>query len=142
MKMKNLNITERRSGKVKVVDLEGNIRLGEGSSQFRQLIRQLVLNGEKEILLNMAGISYIDSSGLGEMVAGFTSLQKINGKMKLLHLTRRVSELMMITKLLTVFESFDNETQAIGSFQKDSENIGIEQASAATGKLNPAIVNL
>jgi anti-sigma B factor antagonist len=140
--MKNLNITERRSGKVMVVDLEGNIRLGEGSAQFRQLIRQLVQNGEREILLNMAGIAYIDSSGLGEMVAGFTSLQKIKGKMKLLHLTKRVSELMMITKLLTVFDSFDNETEAIRSFQKDSENIEIEQSSLVTGKLNRAIVNL
>jgi anti-sigma B factor antagonist len=139
--MKNLNITERRSGKVMVVDLEGNIRLGEGSAQFRQLIRQLVMNGEREILLNMAGITYIDSSGLGEMVAGFTALQKIEGKMKLLHLTKRVNELMMITKLLTVFEAFDNEAQAVGSFQKDSENI-VGKAAAVTGKVNPALINL
>jgi len=140
--MKNLNITERRSGKVIIVDLEGNIRLGEGSMEFRQLIRQLVQNGEKNILLNLAHITYIDSSGLGEIVAGFTSLQKIDGKMKLLYLTKRVSELMMITKLLTVFEVFDNEAQAVSSFQKDSENIGIEPSSVVTGKLNPAIVKL
>lgn len=140
--MKNLNITERRSGKVIVVDLEGNIRLGEGSAQFRELIRQLALNGERKILLNMAGITYIDSSGLGEMVAGFTSLQKIDGEMKLLHLTKRVNELMMITKLLTVFEAFDNEAQAIESFRKDSENAGNKQSSIVTGKLNPALINL
>lgn len=116
--MKNLLITERRSGTVLVLDLEGNIRLGEGSNEFRSLIRSLNENGEKQILLNLAGISYIDSSGLGEMVAAYTTLQKNGGEMKLLHLTRRVKELMMITKLLTVFESFDNEPEAVQSFEK------------------------
>lgn len=140
--MRNLNITERRSGKIIVVDLEGNIRLGEGSTQFRQLIRQLVQNGEREILLNMAGVEYIDSSGLGEMVAGFTALKKIDGRMKLLHLTRRVNELMMITKLLTVFEAFDNETEAVGSFQPDPENVESKPSVLTTGKLNPTLVNL
>lgn len=140
--MRNLNITERRSGKVMIVDLEGNIRLGEGSMEFRQFIRQAVQNGEKNILLNLAGITYIDSSGLGEIVAAYTSVQKIDGEMKLLHLTRRVNELMMITKLLTVFEVFDNEAQALGSFQKEPENTGNKQSSAAAGKPNPALINL
>ena len=140
--MNKLNITERRSGSVIVVDLAGNIRLGDGSMEFRRLIRQLAQNGEKKILLNLARVTYIDSSGLGEIVAGFTSLRKVDGRMKLLHLTRRVNELMMITKLLTVFETFDNETEAVRSFEKDSENIEPEQSSVVTGKLNPAIVNL
>ncbi|HEX9961963.1 MAG TPA: STAS domain-containing protein [Pyrinomonadaceae bacterium] len=140
--MKKLNISERRSGKVIVVDLEGNIRLGDGSMEFRRLISQLAQNGEKKILLNLARVTYIDSSGLGEIVAGFTSLRKVDGRMKLLHLTQRVNELMMITKLLTVFETFDDETEAVGSFEKDSENIAPEQSSVVTGKLNPAIVNL
>jgi anti-sigma B factor antagonist len=142
MKMKKLSISERRSGKVIVVDLEGNIRLGDGSMEFRRLIRQLAQTGEKKILLNLARVTYIDSSGLGEIVAGFTSLQKIDGKMKLLHLTGRVSELMMITKLLTVFESFDDEAEAVSSFQTDSENVEPEQSSIVTGKLNPAVINL
>ncbi|HEY0050159.1 MAG TPA: STAS domain-containing protein [Pyrinomonadaceae bacterium] len=140
--MRNLNITERRSGKVMIVDLEGNIRLGEGSMEFRQFIRRTVQNGEKNILLNLAGITYIDSSGLGEIVAAYTSVQKIDGEMKLLHLTRRVNELMMITKLLTVFEVFDNEAQALGSFQKEPENTGNKPLSAAAGKPNPALINL
>lgn len=125
--MKNLLITERRSGTVLVLDLEGNIRLGEGSNEFRSLIRSLNENGEKQILLNLAGISYIDSSGLGEMVAAYTTLQKSGGEMKLLYLTRRVKELMMITKLLTVFESFDNEVEAVQSF----ENAPLKTALAA-----------
>jgi anti-sigma B factor antagonist len=142
MKMKKLSISERRSGKVIIVDLEGNIRLGDGSMEFRRLIRQLVQTSEKKILLNLARVTYIDSSGLGEIVAGFTSIQKIDGKLKLLHLTRRVSELMMMTKLLTVFESFANEAEAVRSFQTDSENAAPEQSSIVTGKLNPAVINL
>jgi anti-sigma B factor antagonist len=139
--MKNLNINERRSGKVIILDLEGNIRLGEGSMEFRQLIRQLVQNGEGSILLNMAGITYIDSSGLGEMVAGFTSLQKIDGELKLLHLTRRVNELMMITKLLTVFDVYDNEAEAVKSFKLAPEVVEIQQSSVVTGKLDGAIIS-
>src|SRR5829696_7492331 len=140
--MKNLNITERRIDNVVILDLEGNIRLGEGSMEFRQLIRQLVQNGEKNILLNLARISYIDSSGLGEVVAAFTSLQKIDGEMKLLHLTHRVNELMMITKLLTIFEVYDNETEALKSFQPASGNTEINQSSVVTGKLDRDLISL
>lgn len=140
--MKNLNITERRDGNVIILDLEGNIRLGEGSTEFRQLIRQLVQSEEKNILLNLARVSYIDSSGLGEIVAGFTSLQKIDGRMKLLHLTRRVNELMMITKLLTVFEVYDNEPEALKSFQTAPGNPEIKESSVVTAKLNRTFLNL
>ncbi|HLM03144.1 MAG TPA: STAS domain-containing protein, partial [Pyrinomonadaceae bacterium] len=87
-------------------------------------------------------ISYIDSSGLGEIVAAFTSLQKIDGEMKLLHLTRRVNELMMITKLLTVFEVYDNEPEALKSFKPESGNAEISQSSVVTGKLSSTFINL
>lgn len=114
--MKNLKITERRNGDVAVLDLEGNIRIGEGSAEFRAALRGLVARDEKKVLLNLSGVTYVDSSGLGEMVAGYTSLQKSGGELKLVHLTNRINELMTITKLLTVFEVFENETAAVESF--------------------------
>jgi len=135
--MNNLNITERRSGSVTVLDLQGNIRLGEGNIELHNILRFLVEKGERRILLNLADVSYIDSSGLGELVAGFATLQKNGGELKILHLTGRVHELMVITKLLTVFEVFDNEQEAINSFQADSENVETERT---TGKLDKASI--
>jgi anti-sigma B factor antagonist len=114
--MNNLNITERRSDSVVILDLEGKIRLGAGNLELHQALRALVENGEKKILLNLADVSNIDSSGLGELIAGYATLQKNGGDLKLVNLTGRVSELMMITKLLTVFEVFENEALAIESF--------------------------
>lgn len=114
--MNNLNITERRSDSVVILDLEGKIRLGTGNLELHQALRLLVERGEKKILLNLANVSNIDSSGLGELIAGYATLQKTGGDLKLLNLTDKVSELMMITKLLTVFEVYDNEADAIGSF--------------------------
>ncbi len=114
--MNNLNITERRNQSVTVLDLKGNIRIGQGNIELHNILRFLVEKGEKKILLNLADVSYIDSSGLGELVGGFTTLQKNGGEMKLLNLTNRVSELMMITKLLTVFDIYENETEAVESF--------------------------
>lgn len=139
--MKNLNITERRNNSIVILDLKGNIRLGEGSRELHDTIRRLVENGEKKILLNLADVSYIDSSGLGELVAGYTTLQKNAGEMKLLHLTRRITELMMITKLLTVFDVYENEEEAVGSFQTASENTETKETSAVTGDLDKAAVN-
>ena len=140
--MKNLNITERRNNSIVILDLEGNIRLGEGSRELHDKIRLLVENGEKKILLNLANVSYIDSSGLGELVAGYTTLQKNAGEMKLLHLTRRINELMMITKLLTVFDVYENEEIAVNSFYTTSENIETAQSEYVTGELDKAAVNL
>jgi len=125
--MKKLSIAERRTNSTVILDLEGNIRLGEGSRELHEAIRLLVEKGEKEILLNLANVSYVDSSGLGELVAGYTTLQKSGGQMKLLNLTERVSELMVITKLLTVFEVYEDEEKAINSFQTSSENIKPDQ---------------
>src|SRR6187549_3936046 len=117
--MTNLIITERRSGSVTVLDLQGNIRLGEGNIELHNILRFLVEKGGRRVLLNLAEVSYIDSSGLGELVAGYTTLQKHQGELKLLHLTVRVRELMVITKLLTVFDVYDSETEAINSFHAD-----------------------
>jgi anti-sigma B factor antagonist len=118
--MNNLNISERRNQSVTILDLMGNIRIGESNVELHNILRFLVEKGEKKILLNLGDVSYIDSSGLGELVAGYTTLQKAGGEMKLLNLTKRVTELMVITKLLTVFEIFDNETEAVGSFNNFS----------------------
>jgi anti-sigma B factor antagonist len=114
--MNNLNISERRNQSVMVLDLKGDIRIGEGNIHLHNILRLLVEKGEKKILLNLAGVSYIDSSGLGELVAGFSTLQKAGGEMKLLNLTKRVTELMVITKLLTIFDIFEGETEAVESF--------------------------
>ena len=135
--MNNLEITERRAGVVTVLDLRGNIRLGEGNIHLHKALRALVDKGEKRVLVNLTGVTHIDSSGLGELVAGYTTLQKSGGDMKLLKLTERVRELMVITKLLTVFDVFDDEQEAIGSFEtvEDPEVVNgpLEQAAASQG---------
>lgn len=135
--MNNLNVTERRGGNVTILDLQGNIRLGEGNVELHNILRFLVEKGEKRILLNLAEVTYIDSSGLGELVAGFATLQKNGGELKILHLTGHVHELMVITKLLTVFDVFDNEEEALNSFQEASP---IDQTEVVTGELDKALV--
>lgn len=136
--MNNLSITERRSGSVTVLDLKGNIRLGEGNIELHNILRFLVEKGEKRVLLNLGEVTYIDSSGLGELVAGYTTLQKNGGELKILRLTERVHELMVITKLLTVFDVYDNEETAINSFQPVPENT---EPEVVTGKLNSELVS-
>lgn len=134
--MKKLSITERRINSTIILDLDGNIRLGESSSELHQVIRLLVERGEKELLLNLANVFYIDSCGLGELVAGYSALQNNGGQMKLLNLTNRVNELMVITKLLTVFEVYEDEEKAVNSFQTASNSINFNQSDYATGELN------
>jgi anti-sigma B factor antagonist len=113
----NLNINERQVGNVTILDLEGNLRIGEGSIALHNAIRRLLKEGQNQILLNLAQVPYIDSSGLGELVAGYVALRKSDGQIKLLHMTQRALELMTITKLLTVFEAYDNEAEALDSFK-------------------------
>lgn len=119
--MSDLNITEDKIGDVLILDLEGRIKLGEGSINLHETLRRCVERGEKKILLNLQKVTSIDSSGLGELVAGYATLEKNNGELKLMHLTDRVAELMSITKLLTVFDVFDDETEATRSFNAASE---------------------
>lgn len=118
--MSTLNINERRNGSVVILDLKGNIRLGKDNTDIHQALRNLVEKGEKNVLINLAEVSRIDSSGLGELVAGYATLQKNGGDLKLLNLTLKVNELMMITKLLTVFEVFENEAEAVQSFDNSA----------------------
>ena len=112
----SVKLTTRQVGDVTIVDAVGRITLGEGASAFRDSIRDLAANGHKKLLLNLAEISYIDSSGIGEMVSSFTTVTNHGGQLKLLGLTKRVKDLLQITKLYTVFEVFDDESTAVRSF--------------------------
>ncbi len=102
---------------ITVVDLSGRIKLGEGSSILRETVKELLSKGQKNILLNLGDISYIDSSGIGELVAAFTSVRNQSGELKLLNLTKKVQDLLQITKLYTVFDVKDDEAAAIKAFE-------------------------
>lgn len=112
----SMQLTTRQVGDVTVIDAAGRITLGEGSSAFRDTIRDLAAKGNKRILVNLADVSYIDSSGIGELVSAFTTITNQGGALKLLSLTKRVKDLLQITKLYTVFEVFDDETAAVRSY--------------------------
>jgi anti-sigma B factor antagonist len=103
---------------VTVVDLSGRITLGEGSVVLRDTVRDLIAHGDKKILLNLGDVTYIDSSGIGELVSAFTTVRNQGGELKLLKLTKKVHDLLQITKLYTVFDVRDDEAQAISSFKK------------------------
>jgi len=109
-------LSSRQVGDVTVIDVSGRITLGEGSSNLREGIRGLMAQGNKKLLLNLGDVSYIDSSGIGELVSGFTSVANQGGQLKLLNLTKRVKDLLQITKLYTVFEVYDEEAAAVRSF--------------------------
>jgi anti-sigma B factor antagonist len=109
--------TCREVGLVVIVDLSGRITLGEGSSTLRKTIRGLIDAGHKKIVLNLADVDYIDSSGIGELVSGYTTVKGAEGDMKLLHLTKRVHDLLQITRLFTVFDVQSDEDAAISSFR-------------------------
>ena len=106
----------REVGDVTVVDVSGRITLGEGSSALRDALRDMITKNQKKILLNLGEVSYIDSSGIGELVSGFTTVTNQGGQLKLLGLTKRVKDLLQITKLYTVFDVHDDEAHAIRSF--------------------------
>lgn len=112
----SVKLNSRQVGDVAVIDVAGRITLGEGSSALRDSIRELVSKGQKKILLNLAEVSYIDSSGIGELVSGFTTVTNSGGQLRLLNLTKRVKDLLQITKLYTVFDVHDEESAAIRSF--------------------------
>jgi anti-sigma B factor antagonist len=114
----SLTTSTREVGDVTVVDLQGRISLGEESAAFRELIANLLSNGHVKILLNLAGVEYIDSSGLGTLVSSLATVRRANGDMKLLNLTDKVDDLMEVTRLYTVFDIADDETAALNSFNK------------------------
>ena len=111
-----MQIEERAVGDVVVLDLKGKITLGEGDELLKDKVNSLVNQGHKKIILNLAGVPYIDSAGLGEVVRTYTTVSRQGGSLKLLNLTKRITDLLAITKLLTVFETFDTEGEAIKSF--------------------------
>jgi anti-sigma B factor antagonist len=111
-----MKASTRQVGNVTIVDLTGRITLGEGSSVLRDTVKDLAAKGQKKILLNLGDVSYIDSSGIGELVAAFTSVRNLGGEMKLLHLTKKMHDLLQITKLYTVFDVKDDEAAAIKAF--------------------------
>lgn len=119
--MSDLNISTRQSGGVTVVDLSGKIALGESNRALHEAIKNLIESGNKNILLNLAKVTLVDSSGLGELVAGYASAERNGGAMKLENLSDRFIELIHITKLYTVFDVFDNEEEALASFGSASE---------------------
>ena len=112
----SMKSTTRQVDGITILDLSGRITLGEGSVQLRDLIRDLVAKGQTKILLNLGDVNYIDSSGIGELVSAFTSVKNQGGELKLLNLTKKVHDLLQITKLYTVFDIKDDEASAIGSF--------------------------
>ena len=111
-----LTANVRHFGDVAVVDLDGRITLGESTGLLRDNLRQLLAQGTRKIVLNMAHVGYVDSAGLGELVGLYTTAKNQGGAVKLLNLQKKLSDLMAITKLHTVFEAFDNEQQAVASF--------------------------
>ena len=112
----SVKLTTRQVGDVTVIDVAGRITLGEGSSVLRDALRDLVSKNQKKILLNLGDVSYIDSSGIGELVSGFTTVTNGGGALKLLNLNKRVKDLLQITKLYTVFDVHEDEAGAIRSF--------------------------
>jgi anti-sigma B factor antagonist len=111
-----MKVSTRQVDSVTVMDLSGRITLGEGSVVLRDAVRDLLSKGNKKILANLADVNYIDSSGIGELVSAFTTVKNQGGELKLLNLTKKVHDLLQITKLYTVFDVKDNEAAAISSF--------------------------
>jgi anti-sigma B factor antagonist len=111
-----MQIEERPTGDVIVLDLKGKMTLGEGDELLKDKINSLVHQGRRKVVLNLEGVPYIDSAGLGEIVRTYTTISRQGGSMKLLNLTKRITDLLSITKLLTVFETYDNEADAVRSF--------------------------
>src|SRR5437660_5173364 len=108
----------RQVGGVTIVDISGRIVLGEESAALRELVRDLLSKGHKKILLNLGDVNYIDSSGIGELVSAFTTAKNQSGELKLLNLTKKVHDLLQITKLYTVFDVKDDEATAVKAFSK------------------------
>jgi anti-sigma B factor antagonist len=111
-----MKIDERSVGEVTILDMEGKLLIGEGDEMLREKVNSLVEGGKTKILLNLGEVPYMDSAGLGEVVRCYTTVSRKNGKLKLVNLTKRLEDLLSITKLLTVFETYDNEDEAVKSF--------------------------
>ena len=115
--MAELEVRERQAGDVTILDLSGSVRMGEGAVSLRNSIRGLNEQGKKKILLNLSGVKNVDSSGIGELIANYTTLSRDGGQLKLLNLTEKIRDLLVITKLLTVFDAYDDEAEALNTFK-------------------------
>jgi anti-sigma B factor antagonist len=115
--MAELEVKERQAGDVTILDLSGSVRIGDGAIALRDAVRNQINTGKTKVLLNLAGVNYMDSTGVGELIANYTTLSRDGGQLKLLNLTDKIQNLLVITKLLTVFDAFDNEAEALGSFR-------------------------
>lgn len=118
-----LKMTVRSSGTVAILDLHGRLTLGEPVGALRDTLKDMISRGQANILLNLAGVSYIDSSGLGELVGGYATVGNRGGRLKLMNLQERVHQLMQLTKLYSVFEVFTDEAEAIQSFQARAASV-------------------
>ena len=112
-----MQIDERTIGDVVVLDIRGRVMLGEGDELLKDKINSLLQQDKKQLLLNLENVPYIDSAGLGEIVRTYTTVSRQGGKLKLLNLTKRIQDLLAITKLLTVFDTYDSEAEAIKSYK-------------------------
>ena len=110
-----MNIIERTLNDVTILDLDGNLALG-GNKEFRQRVTAIINSDVRKLIVNLAGVQYMDSSGLGELISCYTAMQQVSGHLRLLHLSHRLQHLLVITKLITVFETFDSESAAVASF--------------------------
>jgi anti-sigma B factor antagonist len=111
-----MQIHQRSVGEVTIIDISGKMTLGEGDELLRDKVNSLIQQGHKKLVLNLADVPYIDSAGLGEIVRTYTTVSRQGGSLKLLNLTKRIQDLLLITKLLTVFETFESEEEAVKSF--------------------------
>jgi anti-sigma B factor antagonist len=116
-----MQIEERAVGDVVVLDLKGRVTLGDGDQLLKDKVNSLVNQGRKRMVLNLAGVPYIDSAGLGEIVGSYTTVSRQGGSLKLLNLTKKITDLLAITKLLTVFETFESEDEAVRSFSASAK---------------------
>lgn len=113
-----MTVSERSAGGVTILDVAGNVTLNDGAEQVRDKVRSVLKEGQRHLLVNLAKVSYMDSAGLGELVQAYSTVAKNGGKLKLVGPTKRLRDLLVITKLATVFESFDDEAKAVASFGK------------------------
>ena len=113
-----MTVSERAVGNVTILDVLGNVTLNDGAEQVRDKVRSVLQQGQKFLLMNLSKVSYMDSAGLGELVQAYSTVAKQGGKLKLVSPTKRLQDLLVITKLATVFDSFDDETAAVNSFPK------------------------
>ena len=116
-----MHIQERPVSEVMILDLQGKLTLGDGDELLRDKVNSVIQQDYKKIVLNLAGVPYIDSAGLGEVVRTYTTVSRQGGSLKLLNLTKRITDLLSITKLLTVFETFDTENEAVRSFSASAK---------------------